>query len=158
MNAAQLLVDKLLSLGATLNNPATSAEITTAESTLQCRFPDGIHDFFVVCDGVSDATSDWIWDFFSLNALVERTAERRKAEYFLTDSDERLAYRDLVAFCDVLIDAPTYLFCGNPSNPKFGKFYADQGCDGWKVADSFEDFVQLFLSRNDDVLLMPPTK
>jgi hypothetical protein len=155
MNSTRTLVDKLVSLGATLRKPASEDQIIGVESRLQCRFPNGVREFYRTCDGVDDATSEWIWDFFSLRTLLDRTAQRRASTYLTLDNGDTLPYADLVCFCDVLIDAPTYLFCANPANQWFGAFFADQGYDGWKVADTYENFVNTFVLRNDDVLMMP---
>lgn len=158
MNATRLLVDKLVGLGATLRKPASPGKVVATERKLQCRFPAGVCHFYTTCDGVSDPTADWIWDFFSLDVVVERTNEPRKLEYLAMDDGKRVPYHTLVAFCDVMIDAPTYLFCGDPSSDHFGHFYADygdQGYNGWKVADSYEKFVELFVANCDDIHLLP---
>ena len=153
MNSTEALLAKLLELRATLR-PAPSAEaVATAEETLESRFPDGVRDFYRCCDGVEDATAEWIWDFFSLQRMIERTLDRRENESLLLYGGERLPYRNLVCFCDVLIDAPTYLFCGDRDSSNYGRFYADQGETGWLVAGSYEEFVEVFLLQNADILL-----
>lgn len=154
MNSTGALLAKLLELRATLR-PAPSAEaVAKAEETLQSRFPAGVRDFYRCCDGVEDATAEWIWDFFSLERMIERTFDRRELECLRLYGGEGLPYRSLVCFCDVLIDAPTYLFCGDSNSSDFGRFYADQGSDnGWLVAGSYEEFVQVFLQKHGEILL-----
>lgn len=153
MNSTETLLAKLLELRATLR-PAPSAEaVARAETTLESRFPDGVRDFYRCCDGVEDATAEWIWDFFSLQRMIERTLDRRENESLLLYEGEHLPYRNLVCFCDVLIDAPTYLFCGNRDSSNYGRFYADQGETGWLVAGSYEEFVEVFVFHHGDILL-----
>lgn len=153
MTSTQTLLGKLLELRASLRAAPGAAAVATAEATLESRFPDGVRDFYRCCDGVEDATAEWIWDFFSLQRMIERTLDRRENESLLLYEGERLPYRSLVCFCDVLIDAPTYLFCGNLDSSNYGRFYADQGKTGWLVADSYEEFVAVFLLHHGDILL-----
>jgi hypothetical protein len=153
MNSTEKLLAKLLELRATLRAAPSSEAVAKAETTLESRFPDGVRDFYRCCDGVEDATAEWIWDFFSLQRMIERTLERRENESLLLNKGERLPYRNLVCFCDVLIDAPTYLFCGDRDSRNYGRFYADQGQTGWLVAGSYGDFVDVFLLHHSDVLL-----
>ena len=153
MNSTSALIKKLIALGASARQPATQSQIVEVERRLGCSFPGGVKDFYQACDGVEHATADWIWDFFSLERVVERTIERRRAEHLRISGELRLSYRDLICFCDVLIDAPTYLFLGKPADEKFGHFYADQGGEGWHVADSYEAFVDIFVAEHDQILL-----
>jgi hypothetical protein len=122
---ASIIIEKLIALGASTRQPATQTQITEVERQLGCSFPAGVKDFYQTCDGVDHATADWIWDFFSLERVVERTIERRRSEHLLISSGARLSYNDLICFCDVLIDAPTYLFFGKPADERFGHFFAD---------------------------------
>lgn len=149
MDSTSALIAKLVELGATLRPPASEDAINKAQTMVGSEFPAGIVEFYRACDGVQNATSKQIWDFFSLQTLVQRTLERREREYLLVDEDKKVPSRELVCFCDVLIDAPTYVF-----SARTGQFYGDQGGTGWLVADSYEEFVQVFLSRNDDALLL----
>jgi len=153
MNSTDALLEKLIALGATLRPPATGMEIAECERTLRCEFPDAVRDFYRRCDGVGDATADWIWDFFSLERAIERTVGGRSEPTLAIDDGAKLRYADLVCFCDVLIDAPTYLFCGNRAHERFCSFFADLGGDGWFVAKSYDDFVHVFIAENDSVLL-----
>jgi SMI1 / KNR4 family (SUKH-1) len=154
MNTTQKLQTKLVVLGASLNPPRKGNKITEVESSLGCLFPAGIKEFYSNCDGVDNATSQWIWDFFSLDRLTQRTKERRLHSNLRLAKEEKIPYNDLVCFCDVLIDAPTYLFYATPNKDKYGYFYADQGHEGWLVADCYEKFVDIFIAQNDDILLM----
>jgi len=97
--------------------------------------------------------SEWIWDFFSLRSLIERTLQRREQECLVIDKTEKLPYSKLVCFCDALIDSPTYVFCADPGSSNYDQFYADQGYEGGLVADSYEEFVQVFLLQNGAILL-----
>jgi cell wall assembly regulator SMI1 len=153
MDSTEALLPKLLELKATLRPPPSAAAVAEAEETLRCRFPGGIRHFYECCDGVENPTAEWIWDFFSLQNMAERTAERRKHQSLLIHGGETLSYQSLVCFCDVLIDAPTYLFCADEASGNYGRFYADQGYEGWLVATSYEEFVEVFLLQHNQGLL-----
>src|ERR1051326_3602758 len=71
MNATSVIVGKLIVLGANTRQAATQSQIIKVERQLGCSFPAGVKDFYQACDGVDHATADWIWDFFSLERVVE---------------------------------------------------------------------------------------
>jgi SMI1 / KNR4 family (SUKH-1) len=153
--SATRLRDELIRLGATPNPPATAAMIADSEQRLGIRFPPAIAEFYRVCDGLSAPTSEWTWDFFPLER-VERLSDYRRHAYdqlALYNSTHKVRTASLITFCDVMIDAPTYAYCIDESTDTFGCFFADQGGDGWRVSDSFSQFVDVFLAQNDDLLL-----
>lgn len=158
MTLTDILLDKVVALGATLRPPAMERQIGKAEHALQCEFPEGIRDFYRRCDGVGHPTSERMWDFYSLDRLVESTLQKRSASVLTLDAAEELPYASLVCFCDVLIGAPTYLFCATRGDSKFGSFFADQAGQGWLVASSYEDFVRVYVAQHDNVLLMAETE
>jgi hypothetical protein len=153
VNATSVIIEKLIALGANTRRPANQSQIMDVERQLGCSFPDGVKEFYRSCDGVDHATTKWIWDFFSLERVVERTVERRRDEHLLISSGANLSYSSLICFCDVLIDAPTYLFFGKAADERFGHFFADQGGTGWHVADSYEGFAEIFVAEHDEILL-----
>ena len=154
MNSTTLLINKLRDLGAILRPPTTPSSIADVQRRLGCSFPQGVSEFYNSCDGTIGATTEHLWDFFSLEQVLDRTQTRRAAfTQFTTYDGEIIHFGDLLCFCDVLIDAPTYMFCGNPDDRRFGFFYADQGGQGWFVADSFDAFVQVFVAENSEILL-----
>src|SRR5688500_14638147 len=102
MNSTSALMAKLVELGASLRPPASLESITETERVLRTGFPVGVLDFYGSCNGVQDSTSERIWDFFSLETMIERTLQRREQDYLLINKAEKLPYLDLVCFCDVL--------------------------------------------------------
>lgn len=152
-SSTDILIEKLSSLQATFNLPTGSRRIDDTEIALSASFPAGIRDFYLRCDGIGEPTEQWWWDFFTLSTIVERTNQRRAHPTLALEDGSSIPYTDLVCFCDVLIDAPTYLFHANPHDPKFGHFYADSHGEGWLVAESYEEFVQVFSAEHDEILL-----
>ena len=150
--ATGILIGELSSLGAGFNPPADSRRIDEVEEDLGVSFPAGVREFYLRCDGIT-GDIEWFWDFFPLATLMERTVRRRTHPFFILEDGSRIPYADLVCFCDVLIDAPTYVFHGNPLDPRFGQFYADGCADGWMVAESFDDFVRVFVAEHGDILM-----
>ncbi|WAC18727.1 SMI1/KNR4 family protein [Luteolibacter sp. SL250] len=151
--ATDILIGKLSSLGAGFNPPADSRRIDEIEAKLGVSFPAGVREFYLRCDGIT-GDIEWFWDFFPLATLVERTVERRSHPFFILEDGSRIPYADLVCFCDVMIDAPTYVFHGNPLDPRFGQFYADSTVsEGWPVAGSFDEFVRVFVAEHDEILM-----
>ncbi len=158
MNATNNLLAKLLDLGATLGLPPSVEEVTNAEKTLDCRFPDEIREFYKYSNGLNKNTEELAWSFYSLEQMIERTLESRKLESFILYEGEALPFSDFVLFCDVLYDAVTYHFCGNPESRNFGNFYGVQGgaegSTGWFVAHTYEEFVQVFLQQSGEQILL----
>jgi hypothetical protein len=161
MNSTNNLLAKLLDLGATLRPPLSIKEVTNAEKALDSRFPDGIRKFYRYSNGLKKNTEELAWDFYSLEQMIERTLESRKLESFTLYEGEVLHFSDFVLFCDVLYDAVTYHFCGNPESRNFGSFYGVQGVfeggaegsTGWLVAHTYEEFVQVFLQQSGEQIL-----
>lgn len=151
--ATDILIGELSSLGAGFNPPADSRRIDEVEEELGVSFPAGVREFYLRCDGIT-GDIEWFWEFFPLVALMERTVQRRSHPFFILEDGSRIPYTDLVCFCDVLIDAPTYVFHGNPLDPRFGRFYADcTVSEGWPVADTFDEFVRVFVAEHGDILM-----
>jgi len=151
-SSTDLLIRELSSLGAGFHPPVDHHRINEVVASLGVSFPAGVREFYLRCDGIG-GDLEWFWDFFPLATLVERTLGRRTRSFFILDDGSRIPYADLVCFCDVLIDAPTYLFHGNPLESGFGQFYADGAGDGWLVARSFDEFVRVFAAEHDEILL-----
>lgn len=155
MNATDDVLAKLIELKATLLPPPSEEEVTATAKALGISLPSGIRDFYRCCDGVKQITGDLYWDFYSLERMRNRTVIYRQQEALVLDGGEVLPYSDLVCFCDVAIELNTYLFCGNPQNSNFGKFYGNTEKLGWFVADSYEAFADVFLQQHGELLLAP---
>lgn len=153
MNATDDLLAKLIELKAILLPPPSEEEVTNAEKVLESRFPDGIREFYRCCNGVQEMTVDDRWDFYSLERMVDRTRACREQDSLVLDGGEILPFSDLVCFCDVLIELNSYLFCGNPESSHFGKFYGNTQNLGWFVANSYEEFVRVFLQQHGELIL-----
>lgn len=154
MSSAVLLLDELVRLGATPNPPATPAAIDATELRLGIRFPQGIAEFYRLCDGLATPTTECIWNFFPLHEVARLSGYRsRPGDHLkMDDSTAGPPLHSLVIFCDALIDAPLYSYCVEDTSRVFGSFFAEL-CGGWHVADSFEHFVEVFLAHNDDGLI-----
>ena len=151
--ATDILIGELSSLGAGFNPPADSRRIDEVEAELGVSFPVGVREFYLRCDGIT-GDIEWFWEFYSLDAMVERKVQRQVVRPFLVlDDGSRIPYSDLVFFCDMMLEASTYIFHGNPSDPRFGQFYADGCADGWMVAESFDEFVRVFVAEHDEILM-----
>ena len=153
MNATDDLLSKLIELNATLRPPPSEEEVTNAEKALESRFPDGIREFYRCSNGLQKTTADDYWDFYSVEKMIDRTRAHREQDSVILDSGEIVPFKDLVCFCDVAIELNIYLFCGNPQSSNFGKFYGNTQNLGWFVANSYEDFVQVFLEKHEDLIL-----
>jgi SMI1 / KNR4 family (SUKH-1) len=153
MNATSDLLSKLIELKASLLPPPSEEEVTNAEKALESRFPDGIREFYRCCNGVKETTDDLNWDFYSLERMIDRTRAYREQDSLIVDSGEIVPFKDLVCFCDVLIELNTYHFCGNPKSRNYGKFYGSTQNLGWFVAETYEAFVQVFLQQHKDLIL-----
>ena len=153
MSATDDLLAKLIELKASLLPPPSEEEVTDAEKELGSRFPDGIREFYRCSNGVQETTPDDNWDFYSLAKMIDRTAAYRNQDSLVLDGGEIVPFKDLVCFSDVAIELNTYLFCGNPQSSNFGKFYGNTQDLGWFVADSYEEFVQIFLQEHEGLIL-----
>jgi hypothetical protein len=153
MNATTHLLAKLIDLKASLLPPPSEEEVTDAEKAMGSKFPNGIRDFYRFSNGLQKTTTDDYWDFYSVEKIIDRTWAYRERESLVLDGGETVAFCDLVCFCDVAIELNSYLFCGNPQSSNFGKFYGITQNLGWIVADSYEEFVQIFLRKNEDLIL-----
>jgi len=153
MNATNDLLAKLIELKATLLPPPSEEDVSNAEKALDSRFPNGIREFYRCCNGVKETTDDLNWDFYSLERMRDRTRFYREQDSLVLYDGEILPFKDLVCFCDVAIELNSYLFCGNPQSSNFGKFYGNTQNLGWFVANSYEDFVQVFLEKHEDLIL-----
>jgi hypothetical protein len=152
-SATDILIAELSSLGAGFNPPAGSHRIDEVERELGISFPTGVREFYLRSDGII-LDNEWLWDFYSLAAMVERRVQRLAVRRFLVlDDGRRIPYSDLVFFCDVLFDASAYLFHGNPLDPEFGQFYGEGGGEGWVVAKSFDEFVRVFVAEHGEILM-----
>ena len=135
-----------------MNPSASVLEIQTAERKIGLTFPDSIRQYYRFNNGTVSATDTLIWDFFDLS-LVENLHQLRNESYNLSTETEIIPGNLLFTFCDVLLDAPTYVVSGDPTRYDFGSFYGDDGSEGWLVASSFESFVDIFAESSEDVLL-----
>ena len=159
MNSTDNLLAKLLELKATWLPPPSVREVSDTEITLEARFPKGILEFYQFSNGVKENTQELDWHFYSLEHMINRTTAYRKQHSIILYEGEVLPYRDFVCFCDVLIELNIYVFCGNPESVNFGKFYGiqedihDNKSYGWLVANTYEEFIQVFLRQNGEPIL-----
>lgn len=153
MNATDALLTKLTELKATLLPPPSEGEVTDAEKVLRSNFPSGIREFYRSSNGVQQTTENDHWDFYSLEKMTERTMAYREQDSLVLDGGEVAPFKDLVCFCDVAIELNSYFFCGNPQSSNFGKFYGSTQELGWFVANTYEDFVQIFIRKHKDLIL-----
>lgn len=147
-------MNELIRLGAVPRASATDALITATEERLATRFPPGVADFYRLADGTEQPTPKWRWNFFPLAGLNRLTEIREGCNSLcLYGQSERIAVKSLVMLCDVLIDWPTYAFGADPDSTHYGHFFADQGGEGWRVASSFNEFVDIFVAESDETML-----
>jgi hypothetical protein len=150
---AQRLLDELIRLGGVPRPPATVAMIEATEQRLSTRLPPGMADFYLLCDGLETPTTEQIWDFFALANLERSTYRNADKHLSLYTEPNKFLNRSLVGICDVLIDLPTYVFCADADDSNYGHFFADQDGQGWLVASSFDEFIEVFLRDNGTTLL-----
>ena len=153
MNATDALLDKLSELKATLLPPPSEGEVTDAEKVLKSNFPSGIREFYRSSNGVQQTTENDHWDFYSLDKMLDRTMAYREQDSLVLDGGENVPFKDLVCFCDVAIELNSYFFCCNQQSSTFGRFYGSTQELGWFVANTYEEFVEVFLEQNGDLIL-----
>ena len=126
-----------------------------AEQRIGFRFPPDISNFYRLCNGLEVPTSNWMWNFPPIECVTTlfEYCCHSHGQLALYGSNAEVLTHSLVVFCDVLIDAPIYAYCADDRSEWFGHFFADQGGTGWHVADSFFDFVNVFVDESEEVLL-----
>lgn len=154
MLAVESLISEIVRLGGTMNQPSASECISEAEARIGCVIPSDFKAFYLAANGTSSDTDHWSWHFFAINE-IQNLCSYRNPDYLLKLDTQSIAGNKLFTFCDVLIDAPTYAVVGDPAREDYGSVYADDTSEGWFVAGSFAEFVNVFMAKNDDILLMP---
>ena len=154
MNSVHILLREIERLGGLLNSPTSDSAITEAEKSLGCQIASDYREYFLHANGTVVDTSRWSWHFFSIDKIRNLQAYRNST-YSLKLENEVISGEKLYTFCDVLIDAPTYVIVGDPNRNDFGSVYSDDTSQGWFVASSFEGFVDIFIEQNNNILLLP---
>lgn len=140
---------KLRLMGGVPAPGATDQEITATLQRLDCSVESTLHAFYKHSNGLSKATDDNFWDFYALSRL---TRSPHSGPLILPGGQE-ISRSSLIRFCDGGLEAVSYAFCGDPELPYFGHIFGDEPMNGWLVAPSFAEFVEVFLSKADNLLL-----
>jgi hypothetical protein len=136
------LIEYLKTKGASVSGSHSAAEIQATETDLSIQFP---------AEFVSYLTSfrscqfpDTRWEFFDLATCIERSRVHRKHYKRIFGRGFDVAIGSTFAFCDYLIDAPTYFVVAEPTNPFFGYILGTHSEDGWIVGKNLSDFITAF--------------
>jgi hypothetical protein len=150
-------VARLRLIGGIPAQGATDLEIAAALTRLSCPLSPDLRAFYKYANGLSEVTNDGVWDFYPLRRL----ARSLYSEPLLLPTGEKISRSSLIRFCDAGIEAISYAFCGDCELPYFGHIFADEPRESWRVASSFDEFIEVFLTSENNMLLnlsRPPAR
>lgn len=146
------LLDHLCEIGAVLHGGHTEDELRDAQTDLGLTLPEEFRRYygdFRSCQLPEESG----WNFFSLAAAVENTRFLRSHREVIRVDGMGVRSADVFAFCDYLIDAPTYCVVARPGAEKYGWILADQEGEGWFVGGGLNAFLSAFRRDGDFGLL-----
>ena len=136
------LIEYIKAKGATAFGSHTAAELQSIESELSIQFPAEFASYltgFRSCKFPDDR-----WEFFDLSTCVERTLVHRKYYKHVFGTGCDIPITSIFAFCDYLMDAPTYFVVADPKNEYFGYILGTHSEEGWIVGKNLSDFITAF--------------
>jgi len=139
--------------------PAISEErLARFEAQNNLKLPRPLREFYLKAGGTGDFTR-WSWRIWPFEELVtiESRAGSNPDIAFLHGHECCPLLSDYLAFADVLIEAPLYAVCANPSNPRYGEIVSLAGDAEPFLSgpiDSMEEF-ELILARHWDDCVLP---
>lgn len=110
------LLAHLATLGASISGHHTQAEMDEVDAALGILLPPDFRDYFAGFRQCA-LTAEPMWEFFPLTACIQRTREYRGRHTAIRVEDDAISTTALFAFCDALIDAPTYFVVADPQDP-----------------------------------------
>lgn len=151
------LLEFAQSHGAELLPPVSSERICSFEEKHSLRLPAGLREFYLAAGGTKEFTKwDWrIWPFDELTTIECRAGENPDIEC-LQGHGICPVLTDYWAFIDVLIEAPLYAVCANPSNPNHGEIISLAGDRSPFLAGpikTFSEFETILAAHWDDLIL-----
>ncbi len=136
------LIEHLKTQGAVVSGSHTVAEIHAAEAQLSIRLPTEFVAYFSSFRNCQFPDSRW--DFFNIPTCIDRTLVHRKHYRRIHGSGFDVPIESVFAFCDYLIDAPTYFVVAEPTNQLFGFTLGTHSEDGWIVGRNLSEFITAF--------------
>jgi hypothetical protein len=136
------LIEHLITKGAAVSGGHSVTEIQSAEAQLSIQLPREFIPYFTSFHGCQ--VPDTHWDFFSIRTCIERTLVHRKHYRRIYGAGFEVPIESVFAFCDYLIDAPTYFVVAEPELPLFGFILGTHSEDGWIVGKNLADFLEAF--------------
>ena len=136
------LIEYLKAKGASVSGGHSAAEIQAVEADLSIKFPAEFVSYlssFDVCQ-----FPDTRWEFFGLPTCIERTLGHRKHYKRIFGKGFDIPISSTFAFCDYLIDAPTYFVVAEPKSWLFGYILGTHSEDGWIVGKDLSEFITAF--------------
>ncbi|MEO5712914.1 MAG: SMI1/KNR4 family protein [Luteolibacter sp.] len=138
--------------------PAISEDrLAGFEALNHLKLPPPLREFYLKAGGTGDFT-EWSWRIWPFEELV--TIESRAGSCpdlkCIVGHDSCPILGDYLAFIDVLIEAPLYAVCANPSNSRYGEVIALSGDDKpflFGPIASMEEFELIFALHWNDILL-----
>ncbi len=153
------LIDFAVHHGADLLPPISDERITEFESKTGLRLPHELRQFYREAGGTNGngfTKWDWrIWPFDELTTLDNRLRTIPDIKY-LHDHSACPDLRDYIAFCDVLIEAPLYAFCGRKSIERYSEVISLSGGNSPFLAGpikTFTEFLEILSVHWDDIVL-----
>ena len=138
--------------------PAVSEErLARFETDNNLKLPRPLREFYLEAGGTGDFTA-WSWRIWPFEELVtiESRAGSNPDLVCLRGHDSCPVLSDYLAFVDVLIEAPLYAVCANPSNPRYGEIIALAGDAEPFLSGpiaSMEEFELILAQHWDDCVL-----
>lgn len=152
MKTTLKLVELVRDLGGVLYSPCSDEQISLAEKRLGFSLPESMREFYRYTNGAS--IHDNMWEFFTLEDLAMHNFYRHEPPVEIQCRNEgSLRSRSLMIFADVMIDAPSYWLCVDPSEPQFQQIYCDGDTPWWRAAGSYDEFVDSLRMNIDDIFI-----
>jgi len=146
------LLNHLMTMGAIISGKHTHTEIEIVEKQLCVRLPLEFYDYFTSFR-TCKIENDCMWEFFDLPACIDRTLIYRRHYGSIHGHDFAVPIGHVFAFCDALIDAPSYLVVAEPNDSLYGYILGAQGDEGWIVGKNLDDFLCAFKRDWDGAII-----
>ena len=131
---------------ANLLPPVSEHQISQFEQDHGLKIPPRLRIFYLAAGGTEEFT-EWSWRICPFDELetIESRAGKSPDIKFLDGYDTCPPLKDYIGFMDVLIEAPLYAVCANPSNSRYGEVISLAGDSNPFLAGTIES-VELFES------------
>ncbi|MFC6224613.1 SMI1/KNR4 family protein [Hymenobacter artigasi] len=155
-------MEQILRLKATWERRKIRSEWTVSETDIlkfetdrNVNFPEDFRSYFKLVNGMDGEVDDGFYEFYSLDKVDDVVT--LLGDYGMPKHGKSIAVMEnpenCFVFADYSINLIAYVIRLNHINSKRNEIYAICGGAHKIIAESFSDFISLYLENSDDLLI-----